>query len=390
MTASALPASAAHTPSEVLQRARSDPAYAAFLLLRIGFTVLPIVFGLDKFTNVLTNWEVYLAPWIVDMSPISAHQVMLVVGVIEIVAGVAVAIKPRYAAYIVAAWLAGIIINLLSYPGFYDVALRDVGLLLAALTLGRSGLGVRPGLASAHHVGHRFPCRVADPTVLSLRSSGATTPATGERRDPLVSRKEPAMHSSAALQLVHPSPDRDLAAAEVAAAAFLRALGISLDSESLAGTPARMARGYAELFTPRTFDLTTFPNDEGYDELVISRNLPLRSVCEHHMLPFVGIAHIGYLPGERIIGLSKLARVAEHFACRPQRQERLTKQIADWLAAQLQPRGVGVVIEAEHSCMTLRGVQAAGSATITSTLLGALREDPRSRQEFFALTGANT
>ena len=99
--------------------------------------MLPIVFGLDKFTNVLTNWEAYLAPWIVDMSPISAHQVMLVVGVIEIVAGVAVAIKPRYAAYIVAAWLAGIIINLLSYPGFYDVALRDFGLLLAALTLGR-------------------------------------------------------------------------------------------------------------------------------------------------------------------------------------------------------------------------------------------------------------
>ena len=139
--------------------------------------------------------------------------------------------------------------------------------------------------------------------------------------------------------------------------------------------PRGWRAGYAELFTPRTFDLTTFPNDEGYDELVISRNLPLRSVCEHHMLPFVGIAHIGYLPGERIIGLSKLARVAEHFACRPQRQERLTKQIADWLDAQLQPRGVGVVIEAEHTCMTLQGVQAAGSATITSTLLGALRED---------------
>ena len=388
MTASALPASAAHTPSEVLQRARSDPAYAAFLLLRIGFTVLPIVFGLDKFINVLTNWEAYLAPWIVDMSPISAHQTMLVVGVIEIVAGVAVAIKPRYAAYIVAAWLAGIIINLLSYPGFYDVALRDFGLLLAALTFARSGLRVRPGLASAHQVGHRYPCRVVGPTPLIPPFIPAPpTPATGERRDHHVSRKEPAMHSSAALQLVHESPNRDLAAAEAAAAAFLRALGISLDSESLAGTPARMARGYAELFTPRAFDLTTFPNDEDYDELVISRNLPLRSVCEHHMLPFVGIAHIGYLPGERIIGLSKLARVAEHFACRPQRQERLTKQIADWLAEKLAPRGVGVVIEAQHSCMTLRGVQAAGSATITSALLGALREDPRSRQEFFALTG---
>ena len=205
MTASALPASAAHTSSEVLRRARSDPAYAAFLLLRIGFTVLPIVFGLDKFTNVLTKWEVYLAPWIVDMSPISAHQVMLVVGVIEIVAGVAVAIKPRYAAYIVAAWLAGIIVNLLSYPGFYDVALRDVGLLLAALTLGRPGLGVRPGLASAHHTRAPIPLPRSRPHRAPLRSSRATTPATGERRDPLVSRKEPAMHSSAALQLVHPS-----------------------------------------------------------------------------------------------------------------------------------------------------------------------------------------
>jgi uncharacterized membrane protein YphA (DoxX/SURF4 family) len=120
----------------VWQRARSDPAYAVFLALRVGFAVVPIVMGLDKFTNVLTNWENYLAPWIVDLSPISAHHVMLVVGVIEIVAGIAVAIKPRYAAYIVAAWLAGIIVNLLTYSGFYDVALRDVGLLLAALSLG--------------------------------------------------------------------------------------------------------------------------------------------------------------------------------------------------------------------------------------------------------------
>ncbi|MGZ4531361.1 MAG: GTP cyclohydrolase I FolE [Mycobacteriaceae bacterium] len=193
------------------------------------------------------------------------------------------------------------------------------------------------------------------------------------------------MHSNAALHVLHESDGRDLAAAEVAAAAFLRALGVSLDSESLRGTPGRMARAYAELFTPRPFDLTTFPNDEGYDELVLARNIPLRSVCEHHLLPFVGTVHIGYLPGERILGLSKLARIAEHFACRPQLQERLTKQIADWLNDQLHPRGVGVVIEAEHSCMTLRGVQAAGSTTVTSTLLGTLREDSRSRQEFFAL-----
>jgi uncharacterized membrane protein YphA (DoxX/SURF4 family) len=123
--------------STLLQRARSDPAYGAYLLLRIGFTVLPIVFGLDKFTDVLTKWDGYLAPWIVDISPVTADQTMLLVGVVEIVAGVAVAIKPRYAAYVVALWLAGIIVNLLSYPGFYDVALRDFGLLLGALTLGR-------------------------------------------------------------------------------------------------------------------------------------------------------------------------------------------------------------------------------------------------------------
>lgn len=197
------------------------------------------------------------------------------------------------------------------------------------------------------------------------------------------------MQSNAALHVLHQPDGRDLVAAENAAAAFLRALGVCLDTESLRGTPGRMARAYAELFTSRPFDLTTFPNVEGYDELVLARNIPLRSVCEHHLLPFVGTVHIGYLPGDRILGLSKLARIAEHFACRPQLQERLTKQIADWLAEQLHPRGVGVVIEAEHSCMTLRGVQAAGSTTVTSTLLGTLREDSRSRQEFFALAGVH-
>jgi GTP cyclohydrolase IA len=194
--------------------------------------------------------------------------------------------------------------------------------------------------------------------------------------------------SSPALRVIHePAKDVDLDAAERAAAAFLRALGIGLDSESLRATPRRMAQAFAELFTPRPFDLTTFPNDEGYDELVLARAIPVRSVCEHHLLPFVGVVHVGYLPGNRILGLSKLARVVEHFACRPQVQERLTKQIADWLAHQLHPKGVGVVIQAEHSCMTLRGVQAIGSNTVTSTLLGTLREDARSRQEFFALTG---
>jgi GTP cyclohydrolase I len=178
----------------------------------------------------------------------------------------------------------------------------------------------------------------------------------------------------------------DLAAAERAAEEFLRALGLDTGRDGLRRTPARMAAAYADLFTAPAFDLTTFPNDEHYDELVLARNIPMRSVCEHHLLPFVGVAHVGYLPGERILGLSKLARVVVHFASQPQVQERLTKQIAGWLDANLQPKGVGVVIQAEHTCMTLRGVQATGSSTVTSALLGALREDARSRQEFLALT----
>nr|WP_042181241.1 GTP cyclohydrolase I FolE [Kibdelosporangium sp. MJ126-NF4]CEL14905.1 GTP cyclohydrolase I type 1 [Kibdelosporangium sp. MJ126-NF4]CTQ96465.1 GTP cyclohydrolase I (EC 3.5.4.16) type 1 [Kibdelosporangium sp. MJ126-NF4] len=198
------------------------------------------------------------------------------------------------------------------------------------------------------------------------------------------------MRAGTALRVVHePDSGIDLAAAEDAAAAFLRALGVSTDTESLRGTPGRMARAYAELFSPRPFDLTTFPNDEGYDELVLARAIPVRSVCEHHLLPFMGTAHVGYLPGERILGLSKLARIVEYFASRPQVQERLTKQVADWLDDHLRPRGVGVVIEAEHTCMTLRGVLASGSTTVTSTLLGSLRDDARSRQEFFALSGVH-
>lgn len=193
--------------------------------------------------------------------------------------------------------------------------------------------------------------------------------------------------SVSALRVQHQRPRRDPAAAERAAAEFLAALGVDLAADGLADTPGRMARAYAELLTPREFQLTTFANDEGYDELVLARAIPIRSVCEHHLLPFVGVAHVGYLPGERILGLSKLARVVELFAHGPQVQERLTKQIADWLTGQLRPRGVGVVIEAEHLCMTLRGVQAVGSSTITSTLLGTLRDDHRSRAEFFTLAG---
>lgn len=182
-------------------------------------------------------------------------------------------------------------------------------------------------------------------------------------------------------------PGADLAAAQRAAGDFLAALGIELDRDGLRETAARMARAYAELFDARPFRLTTFPNAEGYDELVLARAIPFRTVCEHHLLPFSGLAHVGYLPGDRILGFSKLARLVEHFAARPQTQERLTKQVADCLAEHLSPRGAGVIMQAEHTCMTLRGVRAVGATTVTSALLGTLRADARSRAEFFALAG---
>lgn len=188
------------------------------------------------------------------------------------------------------------------------------------------------------------------------------------------------------LRVVHEPRPVDLPAAERAATAFLAALGVDLGDEGVRETPRRMARAYAEMFTARPFDLTTFPNDECYDEMVVARSLPVAAVCEHHLLPFVGVAHVGYLPGPRILGLSKLARVVELFCRRPQVQERLTKQVADWLDATLAPRGVGVVVEAEHLCMRMRGVRAAGATTVTSALHGRLRDDVATRAEFFALT----
>ena len=188
-----------------------------------------------------------------------------------------------------------------------------------------------------------------------------------------------------ALHVASDRPAIDLDAAERAAREFLRALNIASDEEPMRDTPRRMAKAYAEFFTPRPFELTTFPNDGRYDELVLARAIPFRSVCEHHLLPFHGTAAVGYLPDERILGLSKLARIVEHFALRPQVQERLTKQVADWISDRLSPKGVGVIIEAEHTCMTLRGVQATGATTVTSTMLGTLRTDVCTRQEFLAV-----
>ena len=192
------------------------------------------------------------------------------------------------------------------------------------------------------------------------------------------------------LQVVGPSSGIDLNRAERAVADLLAALGQEASGEELADTPRRVAASYAELLTPPPFTLTTFPNHEGYDELVLASAIPFASLCQHHLLPFTGLAHVGYLPADRILGLSKLARVVELFARRLQLQERLTTQVADWLQAHLEPKGVGVVLEAAHQCMTLRGVRAVGARTVTSALHGRLRTDPRSRQEFLALTGTVT
>ncbi len=178
----------------------------------------------------------------------------------------------------------------------------------------------------------------------------------------------------------------DRARAVAAATELLDALGADLERGSLADTPERMVDAFIEQLTPQPFHATTFPNEGGYDELVVARSITFHSLCEHHLLPFVGVAHVAYLPGERIVGLSKLARVVEYYARALQVQERLTTQVAGWLERELRPRGVGVVIEAEHMCMTLRGVQKPGTKTVTSALLGLVRDDPRTRQEFLTLT----
>jgi GTP cyclohydrolase I len=187
-------------------------------------------------------------------------------------------------------------------------------------------------------------------------------------------------------RITQEAPRVDLAAAESAAKAMLVALGLPIGGEDMRDTPRRLVAAYAEMLTVPVFDLTTFDNSAGYDELVLVQDIPVRSLCEHHLLPFVGVAHVGYFPDDRILGLSKFARLVEFFARRAQTQERLTAQIADQLQERLSPIGVGVVIEAEHSCMSLRGARAEGARTVTSTLRGNLREDPASRAEFLALT----
>jgi GTP cyclohydrolase I len=178
--------------------------------------------------------------------------------------------------------------------------------------------------------------------------------------------------------------------AEAAVRTLIRWAGDNPDREGLADTPARVARSYSELFAgyevdPRDYLKRTFDEVGGYDELVVMRDIRFVSFCEHHMLPIVGRAHVGYLPHQRVVGISKLARVVNGYARRLQIQEKMTADIATCIQEVLQPLGVGVVIEAEHSCMTLRGVNSPGSSLTTSHLLGVVRDDAKTRQEFLRL-----
>jgi len=178
--------------------------------------------------------------------------------------------------------------------------------------------------------------------------------------------------------------------AEAAVRTLIEWAGDDPDREGLLETPARVARAYRELFSgyesdPREYLERTFEEVGGYDELVVLRDIRVVSFCEHHMLPFLGKAHVGYLPANRVVGISKLARVVHGFARRLQIQEKLTAEIAESIQDILQPKGVGVVIVSEHSCMTMRGVNTPGSRLTTSHLLGVVRDDPRTRQEFLEL-----
>ncbi|WP_338089893.1 GTP cyclohydrolase I [Nonomuraea basaltis] len=184
------------------------------------------------------------------------------------------------------------------------------------------------------------------------------------------------------------SPGIDFEAAVRAATALLTAIGVSDDSEAAVRTPARMVAGLAELLSCPAWEFTTFPNREGQHDLVLARDVPFTSLCAHHLLPFSGVAHVGVLPGQRIAGLSKLARTVEAFASRLQVQEELGQQIASFLEDRLECRGVGVVLAAEHLCMTRRGVRAQGADTVTIACRGELRDDPVVRAEFLQLAAA--
>lgn len=174
--------------------------------------------------------------------------------------------------------------------------------------------------------------------------------------------------------------------AVTAAESLLSTLGLRGDSEHTLRTAERMVASLRDLLTPKPFEATTFPNKEGHQDLVISRSVPFTSLCAHHLLPFIGTATLGYRPGSRLLGLSKLARVVELFACRLQVQEDMTQQIAGWLDQTLTDHGgVGVIITAEHLCMTIRGAAARGASTVTTAWRGELASDAVLRSEFLTL-----
>ncbi|HVK81398.1 MAG TPA: GTP cyclohydrolase I FolE [Verrucomicrobiae bacterium] len=182
-------------------------------------------------------------------------------------------------------------------------------------------------------------------------------------------------------------PEVSEAEALAAVRTLLAWTGDDPDREGLRETPARVVRAYRELFAgyardPREYLLRTFEEVGGYDQLVVLTDIPVVSFCEHHMLPFIGQAKVGYLPRNRVVGISKLARVVDGFSRRLQIQEKLTSEIAHAIQEALEPKGVGVVIRSSHSCMTMRGVNTPGSTLTTSALLGEVRDDPRTRQEF--------
>ncbi|OYW29775.1 MAG: GTP cyclohydrolase I FolE [Caulobacter sp. 12-67-6] len=201
----------------------------------------------------------------------------------------------------------------------------------------------------------------------------------------------PSALTSVAADRTEAAPGRPTQAqAEDAVRLLIAWAGDDPGREGLIDTPARVARSYAELFSgysedPRTHLTRTFSETGGYDDLIVLSNIRVVSCCEHHMLPVIGRAHVGYLPGNRVVGISKLARVVRGFSRRLQIQEKLTTDIANAIQDSLEPRGVGVVIEAEHSCMTLRGVDTPGSMLTTSRLLGQMRDDPQTREEFLSL-----
>jgi GTP cyclohydrolase IA len=178
----------------------------------------------------------------------------------------------------------------------------------------------------------------------------------------------------------------DLDAAERAVSDLMKALGMDVGNAALAETPRRLAKAYAELLAQQDVAMTTFPNESRYDGLVVVNGIWFRSICEHHLLPFAGAVSVGYLPGDEIIGLSKLARIVANVAARPQVQERLTNQIADWIEHTVGARGVGVVVRATHSCMTLRGARAVGATTVTSVVRQRMRTEDRYYAEFVRLT----